>query len=75
MLSRNLRQIRKTLSFRLTIWYAAIFISSSLILFALTYYLVSSTIRAYDQKVVQAKISEYALVERTDGLPALIRGI
>lgn len=75
MLSRKLRQIRKTLSFRLTIWYAAIFIFSSLILFALTYYLVSSTIRAYDQKVVQAKISEYALVERTDGLPALIRNI
>ena len=46
MFLRNLRHIRTTLSFRLTIWYAAIFISSSLILFALTYYLVSSTIRA-----------------------------
>ena len=75
MFSRNLRQIRKTLGFRLTIWYAAIFIFSSLVLFALVYYMVSSTVRAYDQKVVQAKISEYALVERTDGLPALIRDI
>jgi signal transduction histidine kinase len=75
MFLRNLRHIRKTLSFRLTIWYAAIFISSSLILFALTYYLVTSTIRAYDQKVAQAKISEYELLERADGLPELIRGI
>ena len=37
--------------------------------------MVSSTIRAYDQKVTQAKISEYALVERTNRLPALIRNI
>jgi signal transduction histidine kinase len=75
MFLRNLSQFRKTLGFRLTIWYAAIFIFSSLILFALVYYMVSSTVRAYDQKVVQAKISEYALVERTDGLPTLIRDI
>lgn len=75
MFLRNLRQIRKTLGFRLTIWYAAIFIFSSLILFALVYYMVSSTVRAYDRKVVQAKIGEYALVERTGGLPALIRDI
>ncbi|HSO61296.1 MAG TPA: HAMP domain-containing sensor histidine kinase [Desulfobacterales bacterium] len=75
MFLKNLRHIRTTLSFRLTIWYAAIFIFSSLILFALTFYLVSSTIRVYDQKVAQAKISEYALVERADGLPVLIRSI
>ena len=75
MFSRPLSQIRKTLGFRLTVWYSALFIFSCAILFSLAYFLVSSTIGKYDQQLVLAKIDEYALLERTEGLPALVRAI
>jgi signal transduction histidine kinase len=72
MLSKALKQLTKTLGFRLTAWYSALFIFSSFILFGVAFFLVSSTMREYDHQVVQAKIDEYALLDRTDGLPALI---
>jgi signal transduction histidine kinase len=75
MLSKSLKQITKTLSFRLTAWYSALFIFSSTILFGVAYFWVSSTIREYDHQIVQTKIDEYALLDRTDGLPALIQRI
>jgi signal transduction histidine kinase len=69
------RQITKTLGFRLTAWYSGLFIFSSTLLFAFAFYLVTSTIREYDHQMVQAKIDEYALMDRTDGLQALIHGL
>jgi hypothetical protein len=75
MLSKSLKQITKTLGFRLTVWYSALFIFSSTILFGVAYFWVSSTIREYDHQIVQTKIDEYALLDRTDGLPALIQRI
>jgi signal transduction histidine kinase len=75
MLSKALKQIPKTLGFRLTVWYSVLFILSSALLFGVAFLLVSSTIREHDQQIVQAKIDEYALVDRTDGLPALIQRI
>jgi len=75
MLSKALKQLTKTLGFRLTVWYSALFILSSFILFGVAFFWVSSTIREYDHQIVQAKIDEYALLDRTEGLPALIRRI
>lgn len=75
MLSGALRPISKTLGFRLTAWYSVFFIFSSILLFTLAFYWVASTIREYDHQIVQAKIDEYDLMERTDGLQALIHGI
>ncbi len=75
MLSKQLRRVGKTLGFRLTLWYAAIFIFSSALLFGLAYFLVSAATREYDQKLVQAKMSEYVLMEQTEGLQALAREI
>jgi signal transduction histidine kinase len=75
MFSRPLSQIRKTLGFRLTVWYSTLFIVSSAILFSLAYFLVSATIRKYDQEIVLAKIDEYARLERTEGVQALMREI
>jgi signal transduction histidine kinase len=72
MSSKALKLITKTIGFRLTVWYSALFIFSSSILFGVAFFLVSSTIREYDHQLVQAKIDEYALLDRTDGLPALI---
>jgi signal transduction histidine kinase len=75
MLSRALRKVTRTLGFRLTLWYSALFITSSTILFALALFWVASTVREYDHRIIQAKIDEYALKESTEGLQALIHGI
>lgn len=71
MLSRTLKQFGKTLGFRLALWYSALFILSSTILFGVAFYLVSSTFRSYDHQILQAKINEYTQIERAEGTPAL----
>jgi signal transduction histidine kinase len=75
MLSKALKQIPKTLGFRLTVWYSSLFIISSSILFGVAFLLISSTIREHDHEIVQAKIDEYALVDRTEGIAALIHRV
>jgi signal transduction histidine kinase len=75
MSSKALRQISKTLGFRLTLWYSFLFILSSTILFGAAFFLVSSTIREYDYQIVQTKTDEYALMDNTDGLEALMHRV
>lgn len=75
MSSKALRQISKTLGFRLTLWYSSLFILSSTILFGAAFFLVSSSIREYDYQIVQTKTDEYALMDHTDGLSALMHRI
>jgi signal transduction histidine kinase len=75
MFLRPLRRIWKTTGFRLTLWYSTIFICSSLLLFGLAYFLLSSAIREKDRRIIQTKISEYALMEQTRGLEALLSEI
>jgi signal transduction histidine kinase len=72
MLSSVLRPFSKTLGFRLTVWYSSLFIISSSILFGVAFLLISSTIQEHDHELVQAKIDEYTLMDRTEGLAALI---
>src|SRR5512137_1298118 len=71
MLSTTLKQLGKTLGFRLALWYSVLFILSTTILFGVAFYLVSSTFRSYDHQILQAKINEYTQIERTEGIPAL----
>jgi heavy metal sensor kinase len=67
------RRIWETLGFRLTLWYAAIFILSSLLLFNLAYFLFYSALRKMDRQIIQGEISEYAEAEKTGGFEALER--
>jgi len=75
MLSKGLKQISKTLGFRLTLWYSSLFILSSTLLFGAAFFLVSSTIREYDYQIVQSKTDEYALMNHTDGLSELMHRV
>jgi signal transduction histidine kinase len=75
MSSKALRLIVKTLGFRLTLWYSSLFILSSTLLFGAAFFLVSSTIREYDYQIVQTKTDEYALMDHTDGLTALMHRV
>lgn len=72
MLLKPLRRIWRTTSFRLTLWYSIIFILSSLVLFGLAYFLLSSAIREKDRNIIQTKMSEYSLMEQKQGLGALL---
>lgn len=75
MSSKVLRQISRTLGFRLTLWYSSLFILSSTILFGGAFFLISSTLREYDYQIVQAKTDEYSLMDQADGLAAIIHRI
>ncbi|HBR05544.1 MAG TPA: two-component sensor histidine kinase [Desulfovibrio sp.] len=62
-------------SLRLTVWYAGVFFLSSVLLFGLAYYLLSSTVRFQDRRVMTGKIADYANVAQSQGLPALLEVI
>jgi signal transduction histidine kinase len=72
MLSRALKQVSKTLGFRLVLWYSGLFILSSIILFVVAVFLVSSTFRGYDHQILQTKINEYTQLNRSEGIAALV---
>lgn len=65
-----LDQIHRTLGFRLTLWYSTIFILSALVLFILSYLLLSSSIQENRDKI-QAKLREYRSLYQGAGLDAV----
>lgn len=75
MFLRLPRHLNRTLSFRLTFWYSAIFILSSLVLFVLTYLLLSSSVRQRDHEVIQSKLKEYAADYQRGGIEALKKAV
>lgn len=62
--------IGKTLGFRLTLWYSAIFIASSVILFGLSYVFLTMSVRD-NRKEVQSKLRKYLTLSERGGLPAV----
>ncbi|GFK93358.1 Alkaline phosphatase synthesis sensor protein PhoR [Fundidesulfovibrio magnetotacticus] len=68
-------RIRRSTVFRLTASYAFLYIASSLVLFVIAYVLLTQVVRSQDQKNLSDKLNEYAYIERTKGLGALIEFI
>ena len=62
-------------SLRLTAWYAAAFFLSSVLLFGLVYYLLSSTVRSQDHRIMTGKIADYANVAQSQGVVTLLEVI
>jgi signal transduction histidine kinase len=56
---------------RLSLWFAATFIVSAVILFALLYVLLTSFFEQSEREIIQARLKECAAVYETQGLPAL----
>ncbi len=56
---------------QLALWYAALFIGSSLAIVVLTYLLTSSSLAQRDHEIIQAKLGEYATVYARGGLRSL----
>lgn len=67
-----LKRIWKTIGFRLTVWYSLLFMASSLALFGLAYFLLSSSLRQIDQEAIQSELNDYATVYRSYGRDALM---
>ena len=67
--------MRGTLGLRLSLWYAAVFVISTVTLVGITYALFASSLTARDHEIIRATLSEYASRYQAAGLPALIRAV
>ncbi len=68
---KHLVSLRKTITFRLILWYSAFFILSTSFLFLLAYILLSSSVRRKDREETHQKLGEYAAQYKTGGIDAL----
>src|SRR3954447_9416135 len=71
MYSKWRERLRHTLGFRLALWYAAIFVVSSLALTGLTYVLVAASLRQYDREIIGTALVQYANAYQVGGVAAL----
>ena len=68
-------RLRHTLGFRLALWYAGVFVGSSLALIGLTYLLLAVSLREYDRETIDAMLVRYAAAHIRGGADALAREI
>jgi signal transduction histidine kinase len=66
-----LRKLHKTFRFRLAISFSVAFIVLSLLLFAIGYFLVSSSLQAADRIAIKLKLREYADEYRTGSIASV----
>ncbi|SCY82774.1 sensor histidine kinase [Desulfoluna spongiiphila] len=70
---KRLRNITRTLGFRVGAWYSAIFIGSSALLFILAYLFLGATLRAQDYEEIQLELREVQTLYDIGGVTALNR--
>ena len=68
MFSKWNERLRHTLGFRLALWYAVIFVASSLALTGLTYLLVAASLRQYDREIIRTALVQYAAAFEAGGV-------
>ncbi len=68
---KRLRSYRKTLAFRLTLWYAGVFTVSSCVAFLLFYTLITSLFRERTDQELLSHAGEFSAVLATRGLEAV----
>jgi hypothetical protein len=71
MLFRDSSRLWQSFAVRLSLWFAATFTVSAIILFALLYILLTSFFEQSEREIIQARLKECAAVYETQGLPAL----
>jgi len=74
MPSNFLSQLRRSLAFRLTIWYAASFIIIGCALSLISYFYLASAVRD-NRKLIQSRLKEAASAVQANGLDALGRTV
>lgn len=71
MSSRLLERLRRSLTFRLNLWYSGIFIATAAALFLLTYALLYSAAGSKDRELVESQLKEYAAIDAERGVRGL----
>jgi signal transduction histidine kinase len=66
-----LNNLLRNFAFRLSLWYALIFVLSTAVLMALVYYLVGNAFERKDQEIILHQLKEYATVYQDRGPEAL----
>jgi signal transduction histidine kinase len=66
---------RRLLGLRLSVWYATVFVISTVVLVGLGYALMSSSLAQRDHDIIRATLREYASRYELGGLPALQRSV
>ena len=67
--------LQRTLGLRLSLWYVVVFVISTVVLVALTYALVASSLAQRDHDIIRATVREYASRYEMGGLLALQRAV
>ena len=65
------RRLRRTLSFRLTLWYSGLFFLSTVILFGATYLLLARSLQRRDYKELRGALTEYQNKYHKGGVTAV----
>ena len=71
MSSKRRPKYVRTIGFKLTAWYTAVFIVSSVILFAAVYFILASTLRVQDRETIQAELKELSAFYYQGGVRVL----
>ena len=67
--------MRGTIGLRLSLWYSAVFVGSTVLLVGLTYALLASSLAQRDHDIITATLREYASRYIAAGVPALERAV
>jgi signal transduction histidine kinase len=70
-MSSRLRNWTNSFGVRLNLWYIFIFVLSSVVLFATTYFLLANSIHRKDREVIESRLKEYAAVYQNSGVSGL----
>ncbi|MFO7706831.1 MAG: ATP-binding protein [Desulfobacterales bacterium] len=73
MFLKKLAELRRTLAFRLTLWYAGVFLLSAAIAFAFFLYLITTTIRGRTDQELLSGVRSLSAVMMRQGLEAVKR--
>ncbi|HET7698760.1 MAG TPA: HAMP domain-containing sensor histidine kinase [Vicinamibacterales bacterium] len=67
--------LQRMLGLRLSLWYVAVFVISTLVLVGLTYALIAASLARRDHDIIRATVREYASRYETGGLLAIQRAV
>jgi signal transduction histidine kinase len=71
MFWKRVKELPRTLTFRVGVWYASIFLISAVLLLWLVYFLLGAAINRKDRDMIEARLREYVSVYQHGGIPTL----
>ncbi len=67
----NRKPIRKTVGFRLTTWYTAVFVLSSVLLFGFSYFYISNSLKEQEKKAIKSTLTKLSGLYETGGIESV----